>query len=140
MAGSLSWMSIMKTPPIDHVIAEIRAVRDEHAARFGYDVEAIFKAMTHSYPAEIKCDADGRFVVTFPDFGWGATDGATLEEALAEARDLLRELIATTVREGEALPARSRASKRCPLVFPPAQTALCVGPRPDRVGAARTKA
>ena len=59
--------------------------------------------MTRSYPAEVERDADGRFVVTFPDFGWGATDGATLDEALAEARDLLRELIAATVCEGEAL-------------------------------------
>ena len=27
----------------DPIIAEVRAVRDAHAARFGYDVEAIFK-------------------------------------------------------------------------------------------------
>ena len=37
-----------------------------------------------------------------PDFGWGATDGATLREALDEAKDLLRELSATTLREGRA--------------------------------------
>ena len=41
---------------------------------------------TFNYPAEIERDEDGRFVVTFPDFGWGATDGATREEALAEAQ------------------------------------------------------
>ena len=43
--------------------------------------------------------------MTFPDFGWAATDGASREEALAEAKDLLRELIATTIREGKDLPA-----------------------------------
>ena len=59
---------------------------------------------TFNYPAEIERDEDGRFVITFPDFGWGATDGATRDEALADARDLLRELIADTIREGEALP------------------------------------
>lgn len=75
--------------------------------------------MTPNYPAEIERDADGRFVVTFPDFGWGATDGATRDEALVEARDLLRELIATTIREGQALPAPSRASNRRPQVVPP---------------------
>ena len=48
---------------------------------------------THTYPAEIERDKDGRYVVTFPDFGWDATDGATQDEALAEARNLLRELI-----------------------------------------------
>ena len=33
---------------------------------------------TYNYPAEIERDEDGRYVVVFPDFGWGATDGATL--------------------------------------------------------------
>ena len=79
---------------------------------------------TYNYPAEIECDEDGRYVVTFPDFGWGATDGATREEALAEARDLLRELIAAAIREGEDLPVPSRAGKRRPLVVPPVQIAL----------------
>ena len=79
---------------------------------------------TFNYPAAIERDEDGRFVVTFPDFGWGATDGATLEEALDEARDLLRELITATMRKGLPLPVPSRASKRRPLVVPPLQIAL----------------
>ena len=33
----------MQTTQTDPIIAEVRAVRDEHAARFGYDVEAIFR-------------------------------------------------------------------------------------------------
>ena len=79
---------------------------------------------SYNYPAEIERDDDGRHVVAFPDFGWGATDGATRDEALAEARDLLRELIATTIREGKDLPEPSRASRRRPLVVPPVQIAL----------------
>ena len=31
---------------------------------------------TDDDPAEIECDEDGRHVGAFPDFGWGATDGA----------------------------------------------------------------
>lgn len=54
----------------------------------------------------------------------GATDGATRNETLTEAKDLLRELTATTIREGHALPEPSRASKRRPLVVPPLQIAL----------------
>ena len=77
---------------------------------------------TCNYPAEIERDEDGRYVVTFPDFGWGATDGATRDEALAEAKDLLRELIATTIREGGDLPDPSPESKRRPLVVPPRAT------------------
>ena len=72
---------------------------------------------TYNYPAAIERDEDGRFVVSFPDFGWGATDGATRDEALAEAKDLLRELIATTMREGGDLPEPSRAAGGGPWSF-----------------------
>ena len=78
----------------------------------------------YDYPADIERDEDGRHVVTFPDFGWGATDGATRDEALSEARDLLRELIAATMREGSELPQPSRATKHQPLVVPPLPIAL----------------
>ena len=79
------------------------------------------KPITYHYPATIEQDEDGRYVITFPDFGWGATDGATREEALDEAKDLLRELIATTIHEGKALPYPSRARPWQPLVIPVAQ-------------------
>ena len=79
---------------------------------------------TYNYPTKVERDLDGRYVVTFPDFGWGATDGATLDDALAEARDLLREVIAATMREGKDLPEPSRATKRRPLVVPPVTIAL----------------
>ncbi len=79
---------------------------------------------TYDYPAELAHDEDGRCVATFPDFGWGATDGATRDEALAEARDLLRELIAATMREGRDLPPPSPATTRQPLVVPPLPIAL----------------
>ncbi len=79
---------------------------------------------TYNYPAEIERDEDGRFVVTFPDFGWGATDDATREEALAEAKDLLRELIAATIRDGEMLPDPSCAGRKRTWVVPPVQIAL----------------
>ena len=79
---------------------------------------------TFNYPAEIQRDEDGRFVVTFPDFGWGATDGVTRKEALAEAKDLLRELISTTIRESAHLPAPSPTTKGRTVVVPPVQVAL----------------
>ena len=79
---------------------------------------------TCNYPAVMERDEDGRYVIVFPDFGWGATDGATREEALAEAGDLLRELIAATMREGNDLPEPSRATKRQTLVIPPVPIAL----------------
>ena len=77
-----------------------------------------------NYPAKVERDPDGWYVVTCPDFGGGATDGATRDEALAEAKDLLRELLATTIREGGGLPAPSRGGELRPLIVPPVQIAL----------------
>ena len=79
---------------------------------------------TYNYPAEIERDEDSRFVVTFPDFGWGATDSVTRDEVLAEAKDLLRELIAATIRDGEMFRDPSRLGRRRSLVVPPVQIAL----------------
>lgn len=33
----------MKTTTPDPIVAEVRAIRDKHAAQFGYDVKEIFK-------------------------------------------------------------------------------------------------
>ena len=79
---------------------------------------------TYDYPTEIKRDEAGRYVVAFPDFGRGAANGASRNQALAEARDLLRELIAATIREGKDLPEPSRATTHRPLVVPPVPIAL----------------
>ena len=35
--------TMRKAQQADHVITELWAVRDEHAARFGHDVKAIFR-------------------------------------------------------------------------------------------------
>ena len=44
----------------DPIIAEVRAVRDEHAARFGYDVKAIFRDIRSMQKAS------GRVFVRYP--------------------------------------------------------------------------
>ena len=49
-------------------------------------------------------DEYGRYLVKFRDFGWGGTDGETIEEALSEAQDCLDELIAATMSNGKILP------------------------------------
>ena len=74
---------------------------------------------TYNRAAEVERDEDGRYVVAFPDFGWGATDGAIWDEALAQARGLLRGLIAATMREGADLPDPSRAADQQTVVVPP---------------------
>ena len=46
----------------------------------------------------------GGFVVTFPDFGYGVTQGETLEEALDMAQDLLKCTIADFIEADKDLP------------------------------------
>ena len=50
----------MQTPPTDPIIAELRAVRDKHAARLGYDINAIFKDI------QARQQASGRKYVRYP--------------------------------------------------------------------------
>ena len=50
----------MKTTPTDPIIAEVRAVREEYAARFGYDVHAILRDI------RAKQDASGREYLSYP--------------------------------------------------------------------------
>jgi antitoxin HicB len=64
------------------------------------------------YPAHIKQEPLG-FVVTFPDFGFGVTDGDTLEEALINAVDLLDTLIEMQISDSkEPLPTPGPANGR----------------------------
>ena len=64
---------------------------------------------TYNDAAGVERDDDGRYVVVFLGCGWGATDGSTRDEALAETGDLLREVMAATIREGRDLPRPSCA-------------------------------
>ena len=50
----------MQKPPTDPIISELRAVRDAHAARFNYDVAAIFRDI------RAMQEASGREYVRFP--------------------------------------------------------------------------
>lgn len=62
------------------------------------------------YPALFELDREaGGYVVTFPDFSFGATQGETLEEAMVMAADLLKILIADCIESNLDLP---RPSKR----------------------------
>ena len=50
----------MKTPQTDPIIAEVRTIRDQHAARFDYDVKAIFRDI------QARQEASGRKYVHYP--------------------------------------------------------------------------
>jgi antitoxin HicB len=68
-----------------------------------------------AYPARLEPAEEGGFIVTFPDFGIGVTQGDTREEALTQAADLLETMVANYMAEGWELPKPSPARGR-PLV------------------------
>ncbi len=65
----------------------------------------------------------GGYVVTFPDFGYGVTQGETKEETMELARDLLMLTVVDYMRESKPLPPsrRHRGSKFHPVVLPALQ-------------------
>ena len=64
-----------------------------------------------TYPAKIKTDEAGFFLVTFPDIPFAATDGKTMAEALEEARDCLEEAIAVAIADNLDFPFPSSVRK-----------------------------
>ena len=67
----------------------------------------------------------GGYVVTFPDFGYGVTQGETGDEAMEMAQDLLMLSIGDYIREGKPLPPtkRRRGSKYRSVPLPALQAA-----------------
>jgi antitoxin HicB len=65
-----------------------------------------------AYPTRLDPEPEGGFTVTFPDFGFGVTYGATREEALRQAADLLETIVANCLAEGWDVPPPSPARGR----------------------------
>ena len=62
----------MPNQPTDPIISEVRAVRDAHAARFGYDLAAIFRnirAMQDESGREYVCFAARPAVTSDTTYG-----------------------------------------------------------------------
>ena len=64
------------------------------------------------YPALFEPAEEGGFVITFPDFGWGITQGETEEEGREMAVAALETMIAEHIRRGEDLPRPTRPRGR----------------------------
>ena len=56
------------------------------------------------YPAKFTPAAEGGFVIEFPDFSWGVSQGDSEEDARRMAYDLLVTLIQDHIKCGEELP------------------------------------
>ena len=77
-----------------------------------------------TYPARLKKDKAGFFLVTFPDFPEAATDGRSIEESLHNAADALEEAIAGRINRGELVPRPGPGKTRQQRVPVPAQVAI----------------
>ena len=65
----------MPTMQIDPIIAEVRAVREEHAARFEYDVKAMFRDI------RAMQESSGREYVRYPARRVSASESASPNQA-----------------------------------------------------------
>jgi antitoxin HicB len=77
-----------------------------------------------AYPANVVRDAEGFYLVTFPDFPEAATDAESIEAALQEAADALEEAIAGRINRGDSIPHPSRKKSRQYVIPVPAQMAV----------------
>ncbi len=82
--------------------------------------------MQYVYPATLRRDRAGRYVVRFPDLPEALTDGATRDEALAEASDCLSEALMGRIADGEPIPRPSPLSRGRHAIAPDAAVALKV--------------
>ena len=71
------------------------------------------------FPAAIKRDEDGFFLVSFRDLPEAHTDGKSAEEAMTGAADCLEEAIAGRIVRGATVPHPSRARRGDRLVAVP---------------------
>jgi antitoxin HicB len=64
------------------------------------------------YPAVFDAAEEGGFIVKFPDFDWGVTQGDTEEEAREMAADAIRTMIRELIRQGKEIPSPGRPRGR----------------------------
>ena len=86
--------------------------------------------MSHVYPALLEAEPEGGFTVTFSEIGFGATYGASWEEARRQAEDMLQEAVLGLIAHGEGVPepapqsdAVAEDATRRALIALPARTA-----------------
>jgi len=79
----------------------------------------------NEYLALFEPAEEGGFVVTFPDFDWGVTQGDTDEEAVEMAIDALEMIVADHIEKGQPLPRTSKLrGRKYRLIALPALSAM----------------
>lgn len=78
--------------------------------------------MAMTYPATIKPEPEGGFVVQFIDFSEAFTEGDTMEEALFNAAEVLTLTLNGRMDEGQEIPVPSPKADGCHYIAPDAKT------------------
>jgi antitoxin HicB len=69
------------------------------------------------YPAVFDAAEEDGFIVKFPDFDWGVTQGDTEEEARDMAEDAIRTMIRELIRQGKEIPRPSKPrGRKCRMI------------------------
>ncbi len=77
------------------------------------------------YPARFEPAPEGGFVITFPDWDWGVTQGEHEADAREMAQDALVTMIAHCIRHGKPVPRPGHSrGKNCRMIALPALVAL----------------
>ena len=71
------------------------------------------------YPANIKQDSAGYYLVTYPDFPEAATDARSRGAALFEAVDCLEEAVAGRMKRGDDIPSPSPPARGAVIITLP---------------------
>ena len=90
-----------------------------------------------AYPVSMKKQGDGALLVSFPDIPEALTEGATEEEALAEAEDCLIAALGGYIQARRKIPMPSPARGRVVVTLPAlaaAKTALYCEMRAQGIG------
>jgi antitoxin HicB len=64
------------------------------------------------YPALFEPQPEGGFLITFPDFDWGVSEGDAEEDSRMMATALLQTMLQKHIRDGDPLPKASRIGGR----------------------------
>jgi antitoxin HicB len=78
---------------------------------------------SNTWPVDLEREEDGGYVATLPDIGYGATQGDTLAEALAQAEDMLDEAVLGMMAHNEEVPSPSLPEGRPTVALPPLSAA-----------------
>lgn len=75
------------------------------------------------YPCKLEPNGEGGYVALFPDLPEALTEGASRDEALANAADALEVALLGRMKDGDEVPAASGTSRGEIAVYVPAQAA-----------------